>query len=96
MTTGPADGVIIPLVPKLHLGTLPVPRETPFRADSTRCYRAEIGNGLASANALPNGVWEGGNQGVAAGAGAAAGTGAVVADGGMIFCIIAFCAAIWL
>ena len=51
------------LVPKFHLGTSPVPREILFRADSTQYYRVEIGNGIASASAFPNGVWERGNRG---------------------------------
>jgi predicted glycogen debranching enzyme len=47
-----ARGLDTFLVPKLHLGTLLAPREIPFRADR------KIGNGVASASAFPNGVWE--------------------------------------
>ena len=38
------------LVPKLYLGTSPVPRETPFRG--------KVGNEVASASAFPSTTWE--------------------------------------
>jgi hypothetical protein len=46
------------LVPKLHLGTPPVPREIPFRANSISRYRTGIGNEIASASAFPSATWE--------------------------------------
>jgi hypothetical protein len=49
---------VVSLVPKLYLGTLLVLREIPFRA-----VRG-IGNGVASAIAFPNGVWERGESGI--------------------------------
>ena len=41
-----------------NLGTPPDPREILFRADFDDPYRLEIGNGVASASAFPNRVWE--------------------------------------
>jgi hypothetical protein len=45
------------------LGTPPVPREIPFRADSIGHYGVKIGNKIASARAFPSATWERGNHG---------------------------------
>src|ERR1700682_3241714 len=50
------------LVPKFHLGTPPVLREIPFRADSIQCYSVGIGHEMASTSAFPSAIWERGNH----------------------------------
>jgi hypothetical protein len=65
----PGGGAILPLVPKLHLGTLlpsagPGLREIPFRADSIRRHSIKVGSATASTSAFPSATWERGNNAV--------------------------------
>ena|ERR1039458_9667091 len=63
----PGGGAILPLVPKLHLGTLlpsagPGLREIPFRADSIHRHSIKVGSATASTSAFPSATWERGGK----------------------------------